>query len=154
MKSKFKKSAISILILALVLFLMFLFVGEDEATITSFQECIDAGYPVMESYPRQCSIPGGETFTEELIGGQRDSKGCLAPAGYSFNQEIGACAREWEFDYDRKRAARIAVNYVGFEEGLTVIGVSRAQCNGCFVVRFERYDERFSVSLENWKVVK
>jgi hypothetical protein len=31
----------------------------------SFQECVDAGHPVMESYPRQCS-DGTNTFTETL----------------------------------------------------------------------------------------
>lgn len=33
--------------------------------ITSFTECASAGYPIMESYPRQCST-GDETFTEEI----------------------------------------------------------------------------------------
>ncbi|PIR88309.1 MAG: hypothetical protein COU09_03000 [Candidatus Harrisonbacteria bacterium CG10_big_fil_rev_8_21_14_0_10_44_23] len=33
--------------------------------ITSFQECADAGNPVMESYPRQCRS-GDQTFTEEI----------------------------------------------------------------------------------------
>lgn len=31
--------------------------------ITSFEECLDAGYPVMESYPRQCN-DGTNTFIE------------------------------------------------------------------------------------------
>lgn len=33
--------------------------------ITSFDECVGAGNPVMESYPRQCSS-GGQTFVEEV----------------------------------------------------------------------------------------
>lgn len=32
--------------------------------IESFEECTAAGYPVMESYPRQCKVPGGQTFIE------------------------------------------------------------------------------------------
>ncbi|HCJ52407.1 MAG: hypothetical protein A2898_04690 [Candidatus Kerfeldbacteria bacterium RIFCSPLOWO2_01_FULL_48_11] len=36
------------------------------APVTSFDECVTAGYPVTESYPRQCSIPGQETFTEDI----------------------------------------------------------------------------------------
>jgi hypothetical protein len=36
------------------------------ANITSFQQCVDAGYPVMESYPRKCRIPGGQIFTENI----------------------------------------------------------------------------------------
>ena len=36
---------------------------ENSPEITSFQECVDGGNPVMESYPRQCAV-GGKTFTE------------------------------------------------------------------------------------------
>lgn len=31
--------------------------------ISSFEECVAAGYPVMESYPEQCKTPDGRTFT-------------------------------------------------------------------------------------------
>jgi hypothetical protein len=34
--------------------------------IGSFAECVAAGYPVMESYPRQCHVPGGLTFVEPV----------------------------------------------------------------------------------------
>ncbi len=44
--------------------------------INSFQECVDAGYPVMESYPRQCATPDGRTFTE-IIGCEEDGD-CVA----------------------------------------------------------------------------
>ncbi len=33
--------------------------------ITSFEECVAAGNPVMESYPRQCAADG-QTFVEEV----------------------------------------------------------------------------------------
>lgn len=36
------------------------------AVIDSFEDCIAAGYPAMESYPRQCST-GSETFTEVIV---------------------------------------------------------------------------------------
>lgn len=35
------------------------------AEITSFSECVEAGNPVMESYPRQCRADG-ETFVEDI----------------------------------------------------------------------------------------
>lgn len=35
--------------------------------VKNFDECVKAGYPVMESYPRQCKIPDGKTFVEDLI---------------------------------------------------------------------------------------
>jgi hypothetical protein len=36
------------------------------SVVNSFGECVAAGYPIMESYPRQCSTPDGRTFTEEV----------------------------------------------------------------------------------------
>lgn len=42
--------------------------GEDgpAEAVGSFEECAAAGYPVMESHPRRCAVPGGPTFAEEL----------------------------------------------------------------------------------------
>lgn len=35
-------------------------------TIVNFDECAAAGYPIMESYPRQCKTADGRSFTEEV----------------------------------------------------------------------------------------
>lgn len=35
------------------------------ATVTNFDECAAAGYPVMETYPLQCSTPDGQTFVDD-----------------------------------------------------------------------------------------
>jgi hypothetical protein len=40
----------------------------EEAAIRDFADCERAGYPVMESYPRQCAA-NGNTYTEELSEG-------------------------------------------------------------------------------------
>ena len=34
--------------------------------INSFETCLRAGNPVMESYPRQCKVEGGRTYVEEI----------------------------------------------------------------------------------------
>ncbi|HUV81024.1 MAG TPA: GerMN domain-containing protein [Patescibacteria group bacterium] len=34
--------------------------------IDSFEECANADYPVLESYPRQCKTPDGRTFAEDI----------------------------------------------------------------------------------------
>jgi len=34
--------------------------------VTNFNECVAMGYPVMESFPRQCRTPEGATFTEVI----------------------------------------------------------------------------------------
>lgn len=35
---------------------------QNENVITNFDECVAAGYSVMESFPEKCSVPGGQTF--------------------------------------------------------------------------------------------
>ena len=37
-----------------------------EVVVENFQECQEAGYEIMESYPRQCRTPEGETFVEDI----------------------------------------------------------------------------------------
>jgi len=49
--------------------------------IGSFAECAAAGYPVMESYPRQCHVPGGLTFVEE-IPAPITAESCTAARGH------------------------------------------------------------------------
>lgn len=39
----------------------------EQPRITSFGDCVAAGYPVMESYPRQCREPGGVLFIESVV---------------------------------------------------------------------------------------
>ncbi|MFH1751775.1 MAG: beta-propeller domain-containing protein, partial [archaeon] len=36
----------------------------DISSINSFEDCINAGYPIMESFPAQCRTPDGRTFKE------------------------------------------------------------------------------------------
>jgi hypothetical protein len=51
---------------------VFLFVGKpatpgtSSGTITSFDECVKAGYPIKESYPAQCMTPDGKNFVQDI----------------------------------------------------------------------------------------
>jgi eight-cysteine-cluster-containing protein len=126
--------------------------------INTFEECVDAGLPVMESYPRQCRTPDGRTFVEVIddqlpIGGETDQNGCLIAAGYSWNQTVGACLREWELTEDQIEAARIAVAPLSYP--VTVTQVDVARCLGCFVVHLQKNDgsyQRLTVTLANWEI--
>ena len=40
--------------------------GNQEPVVTNFAECTAAGFPVMESYPRQCRTQEGQTFREDI----------------------------------------------------------------------------------------
>lgn len=34
--------------------------------VSSFEECKNAGYPIMETYPEQCRTPNGQVFVNEI----------------------------------------------------------------------------------------
>jgi hypothetical protein len=56
----------AILILVILGATVYLAQNASRPFVASFQECVDAGYPVMESYPRQCRVPDGETYVESV----------------------------------------------------------------------------------------
>ena len=100
--------------------------------------------------------PAVKTDTEQIkkpIGGERDEFGCLGPAGYQFIEEVGACGRSWELDENQRQAAALAVATLGFEPGMTVIGVVEAECGGCFEVVVELRPNRWLVRVEDGEVV-
>ena len=139
-----------------IAFAFFVFRNWDSWQIDSFEECA-ARYPVLESYPRQCNTPDGRHFVEEIdqpIGGDRDTWGCLGLAGYSYNEEAGACIREWELNITQRGAAKIAVDHVGWEYATTIIQVQEDECAGCFMVELEQGEgrERRKVTIENYTV--
>src|SRR6185436_1582043 len=72
-----KKALIFIAIIVVLAAGVFVYqtVGRQESvnvTINSFDECAVAGYPIMESYPRQCRTPDGKNFTESTTTPQND----------------------------------------------------------------------------------
>ena len=44
-------------------------------SITNFEECKAAGYPILESYPEQCKTPDRRTFVNDQMG--RRVNGCV-----------------------------------------------------------------------------
>ena len=104
------------------------------------------------SAPLPVEIETEELTDNPLIGGDRDEHGCLGAAGYRFDEEIGACIRDWELDEDQGRAAKIAVTSAGLEKP-TVVEVLPDQCPGCFSVSLAADEDRVKIRLENWQVV-
>jgi len=79
------------------------------ATINSFEECVAAGNPVMESYPRQCRA-NGQIFVEELpsqltreeallIASQ--SSACSVVGNLGDNVVYNENSRTWWIDLER-----------------------------------------------------
>ena len=62
-----KKKISWVVVICVVIVLVLLFFNFDDwgVKMDSFEDCILAGYPAMESYPRRCS-DGTQTWTEEL----------------------------------------------------------------------------------------
>lgn len=60
-----RKSLIPIFFLVVLVFSGCQWFAPQPAEIKSFEECVEAGNPIMESYPRQCTA-NGKTYTEEI----------------------------------------------------------------------------------------
>lgn len=86
----------------------------------------------------------------EEVGGQTDSHGCLYPAGYTWNESLGFCLREWEINDSQRQAAQIAISQLNYS--VTITDVEIIKCQGCFNVKIQRNDNRESseVELTSW----
>jgi len=40
--------------------------NQDDAIIDSYEDCVAAGYPILEIYPEQCNVPDGPSFTRQI----------------------------------------------------------------------------------------
>ena len=58
------------------------------ASISTFQECADAGNPIMETFPEQCVTPDGRSFTRELT---EEEKLKLMPPSEQLSCGDGIC---------------------------------------------------------------
>ena len=93
----------------------FLFFNKQEQ-INSFEECVSAGYDIMESYPRQCSTEDGQTFTETIDPEgidqdqtQDETTGLANPASVFCTENDGVV--------DYRETEEGAVGYCIFESG-------------------------------------
>lgn len=61
-----QKILLSVLGIALIILIIVGFIAikltAQKPAITSYAECVAAGYPILESYPEQCLTPSGRTF--------------------------------------------------------------------------------------------
>jgi len=76
---------IAIIVIAVGLLIWWQFGREIPKPVTNFEECVAAGNPVMESYPRQCRH-GDQIFTEVVVETFTQTKG---PVNYSIDVPFG-----------------------------------------------------------------
>nr|NQU90421.1 hypothetical protein [Bacteroidota bacterium] len=91
---------------------------------------------------------------EQTVGGDVDEHGCMLMGGYSWDVGIGACARNWELDESQTQAAKIAAEEIGSQYGLTILGVDKLECDGCFIIYLSDSDAYYTVDLEDWEVIE
>ncbi len=55
-------------VLLIIASIVYVYIQKSKSTsvLASFAECAAAGFPVTESYPRQCRTPAGRTFKEDI----------------------------------------------------------------------------------------
>lgn len=69
---KIRPVLVIITILAIVLVTVIaigvaLFINNQRAnSISSYEQCVQAGHPILESYPERCITPDGKSFTRQL----------------------------------------------------------------------------------------
>jgi hypothetical protein len=67
MNKSFAWKILGILLISALIIGMYLFTQQKpQQPVLSFEECVAAGNPVMESYPRQCTAKDGAHFTENI----------------------------------------------------------------------------------------
>lgn len=95
---------ILILVLALAAVLILFFERGTTPTVSNFEKCVAMGYPILESYPRQCKIPDGQIFTED-IGNELEKTDLIFTVTPRPNQTVsspllieGAARGNWYFE--------------------------------------------------------
>jgi|GEM_PF-916821 len=119
----------TLLILGLAAWAYSIYEGKETTVgvaITNFGECVAAGYPVMESYPRQCAA-NGQTFVED-IGNQQDENELIRVSQPRANAMVvsplhieGEARGSWFFE------AQFPVQLLDDQDRLLATGVARAQ---------------------------
>lgn len=60
-------SLLAIIVIGIFVWIGFMGMKKEAPVVMSFEDCEKAGYPIMESYPRQCRTPDGRTYVEEIL---------------------------------------------------------------------------------------
>ncbi len=161
-----KERTILIIILGAVFLAILVFIildlfnnsDEEKFYLKDFETCVAAGNPILETYPRQCRAPNGTIYVEHVdepvpTGGGTDDYGCLGSAGYTYDEDLQVCMREWEFGPEERVLINLAVEEVGSTKGLTVLNITNLTCDDCHNVAL-RKDEltSFEVFIEKNKI--
>ncbi len=65
-KNKSLWIVLAVLFVLVFSLILYFYRTSDSEEVASFKDCVEAGYPILETYPRQCKLPYGEIFVEDL----------------------------------------------------------------------------------------
>ena len=146
-----------LLIIVLALSAFFL-LGCIDQNIRTFEECEDAGYPIMESYPRQCRTPDGRTFVnqfEAFLANKNtlcisDTDCILADSSLGFSCcYLGACR---EIDYSNDTWT--SVNKEWFEKGKHDLCLTPEECGPAPMCAIRVKNDSFKAACINENCIK
>jgi len=76
-----------IILIVLVIFYFFVRPAQKAENVSNFEECVHAGYAILESYPPQCVTKDGKSFTQD-IGNELEKAGQIQIESPRPNAEI------------------------------------------------------------------
>lgn len=91
-----------------------------------------------------------------IIGGEKDIHGCLGLGGYSWDEELGVCTRNWEVLEEDKETIKLVVEYIKSNKSaneITFLSIEKLNCEECFNLEFD-YDEVRKIFYVENNVVK
>lgn len=69
----------------------YVLIKDDNEEINSYEECVEAGNPILETYPEQCKTPDGKTFTRQLTQEEQDNLDSGENTDYYGSSTFSSC---------------------------------------------------------------
>lgn len=126
------KVIIFIIFVVSLVTVLFFYRKDKEGGIDSFESCVKAGFPVAESYPRQCRA-GGKTFIEEIgdilepqkVTEEINNKPFSLPPGFVISKYITSLVNPRDMIFDNRGNMIVSLTSAG-----KVIAIKDSDNNG------------------------
>src|SRR3546814_741577 len=63
--------------------------GQPSAQVDSFEQCVAAGYPAIDSFPERCETPDGTELVADLPAGWKSSTDTTQGVSFSYPSDLG-----------------------------------------------------------------
>lgn len=72
----------------------YVLIKDDTDEINSYEECVEAGNPILETYPEQCKTSDGKTFTRQLTQEEQGNLDSSENTDYYGSSTFAACEKD------------------------------------------------------------